>query len=105
MKYSVVFTPEAEEQLAELYHYIAVSASPRIAAQYADRIVDYCESLQTLPKRGVLRDDIRPGLRVLGYRRRVAIAFEVSDTQVAILGIFYGGQDFETELSEKEGLD
>jgi plasmid stabilization system protein ParE len=31
MSYGVVFTPEAEEQLAELYRYIKDQASPEIA--------------------------------------------------------------------------
>jgi len=98
MNYTVVFTPEAEEQLVELYRFIAGSSSPEIAERYTDGIVTYCEELDTLPHRGTLRDDIRPGLRILGYRRRVAIAFTVEDDQVAILGVFYGGQDYETLL-------
>ena len=31
MRYRVVFTPEAEEQLADLYRYIAFKAAPAIA--------------------------------------------------------------------------
>jgi plasmid stabilization system protein ParE len=100
MSYTVVFTPEAEEQLAELYRYIAGSSSPQIAARYTSGIVDYCEELQTLPHRGTLRDDIRPGMRILGYRRRVAIAFVVEEDVVSIIGVFYGGQDYETLLRE-----
>ena len=44
-----------------------------------------------------MRDDIRPGLRITNYRRRAVIAFEVDDTTrtVAILGVFYGGRDYE----------
>ena len=43
--YRVVFSPEAEEQLADRYHYIARAASPDVAASYAEAIVAYCESL------------------------------------------------------------
>jgi plasmid stabilization system protein ParE len=57
MPYTVVFTPEAETQLTELYGYIAAEASPDIAARFTDGIVTYCESLTTLPLRGVKRDD------------------------------------------------
>jgi plasmid stabilization system protein ParE len=98
MSYTVVFTPEAEEQLAELYQYIAGSSSPRIAARYTGGIVDYCEELQNLPHRGAVRNDIRPGIRIIGYRRRVAIAFTVDGDVVSIIGVFYGGQDYETAL-------
>ncbi len=47
---------------------------------------------------GVARDDLRPGLRICGFRRRVTIAFVVTEENVEILGIFYGGRDYETLL-------
>lgn len=100
MGYNVIFAPEAEEQLAELYSYIAGDASPEIALHFTESIVSYCESLRDFPLRGMRRDDIRPGLRTTGYRRRVVIAFEVSGEAVNIVGIFYGGQDYESVLRE-----
>ena len=102
MSYTIVFTPESEAQLVELYDYIAAEASPNIAARFADGIVSYCESLSTFPNRGNRREDIRPGLRVTSYRRRVAIAFHVDANQVNIIGIFYGGQDYESALLEED---
>jgi toxin ParE1/3/4 len=75
--YTIVLTPEAEAHLVELYASIAEKASPEIAAHFTDGIVTYCESLCTFPARGNRRDDIRPGLRVTSYRKRVAIAFHV----------------------------
>jgi|ERR1700691_3757721 toxin ParE1/3/4 len=102
MVYSVVFSPEAEAQIVDLYSYIAVEASPEIAARFTDGIVTYCESLSTFPNRGDRREDIRPGLRVTNYRKRVAIAFNVEESRVNILGIFYGGQDYESVLSTEE---
>lgn len=67
MKFRVEFTPEAEDQLAELLIYIGSAASPEIAERYIDAIVEKCEKLETFPLRGTARDDIRPGLRVLGF--------------------------------------
>lgn len=52
MKYRVVFSPEADEQLAELYRYIASVASPVVAERYVNAIVSYCETLETFPLRG-----------------------------------------------------
>lgn len=98
MAYTVEFAPEAQEQLAGLYRYIAKAASPDIAQRYTDAIVSHCEELQTFPLRGNQRDDIRPGLRITNYRKRAVIAFAVDAKQVSILGVFYGGQDFETAL-------
>ena len=98
MSYRVVFSPEAEEQLVALYGYIATAASPSIAAKYTEAIVSYCESLCTFPHRGTMRDDVRPGLRITNYKKRAVIAFAVDDEQVSIIGVFYGGQDYETIL-------
>lgn len=98
MAYRVEFAPEAQEQLAVLYRYIATAASPEVAQRYTDAIVSYCEELQTFPLRGTQRDDIRPGLRITHYRKRAVIAFAVAAKRVSILGVFYGGQDFETAL-------
>jgi toxin ParE1/3/4 len=96
--YTVVFTPEAEEQLANLYHYIADHGSPEIAERYASAIIGYCEGMQTVPHRGTRRDDIRPGLRITHYKGRAIIAFAVEAEQVSIIGVFYGGQDYEGAL-------
>ncbi|MBR4736085.1 MAG: type II toxin-antitoxin system RelE/ParE family toxin [Rhodocyclaceae bacterium] len=100
MNYAVIFSPEAEEQLSALYRYIASAASRNAAARYVEAIVSYCESLSESPLRATMRDDIRPGLRITNYRGRVAIAFDVSGEQVSILGIFYGGQDYESILRD-----
>ncbi len=98
MRYSVIFTPEALEQLAKLYRYIAVATSPEIAERYTSAIVTYCEDLQTFPNRGTCRDDVRPGLRITNYKKRAVIVFAVDAEQVSIIGIYYGGQDYETVL-------
>lgn len=99
-RYAVVFTPEAEEQLASLYGYIAAAASPDIAARYTGAIVDYCDSFNSPPHRGTQRDDVRPGLRITNYKGRAVIAFQVDDAalRIAIIGVFYGGQDYESSL-------
>jgi plasmid stabilization system protein ParE len=41
-----------------------------------------------------------PGLRVVGYRCAVSIAFAVEHDSVLILGIFYAGRDITPEVLE-----
>ena len=98
MSYRVVFSPEAEEQLGALYSYIAVAASPEIAARYTEAVVSYCESLCNFPHRGPMREDVRPGLRITNHKQRAVIAFDVDAEQAFIIGVFYGGQGYETLL-------
>ena len=96
MRFRVVFAPEAKTQLLELYRYIALAASSEVALRYADAVVAYCEGLEISPHRGTRRDDIRPGLRLTNYKGRCVIAFAVAVDLVSILGVFYGGQDYES---------
>lgn len=98
MGYTVVFTPEAQEQIISLYRYIATAASPGTAQRYTSAIVSHCEGLRNFPHRGIPRDDIRPGLRITNYKKRTVIAFDVAADQVSIIGVFYGGQDYESAL-------
>ncbi len=44
-------------------------------------------------ERGTRRDDIRPGLRVVGFERRITIAFHVETNTVTIDRVLYGGRD------------
>lgn len=101
MPYTVVFTPEAEAQLLELYGYIAVEAVPETAARFTDGIITYYES-EFLSAAGTCRDGVRPGLRITSYRKRVVIAFAVDADQVQIIGIFYGGQNYKAILENEE---
>ena len=92
----VVFTPRAEAHIDALHLYIAEqSGFESRADRYIQRIIDYCLSFSTFPLRGTQRDDILPGLRVIGFERRVMIAFMVTSDLVIIEGVFYGGQDYE----------
>ena len=98
MQYTVVFTPEAQEQLLALYRYVATAASPEIAERYTNAIITHCDDLRTFPNRGVSRDDVRPGLRITNYKKRAVIAFAVNADLVSIIGIYYGGQDYAAAL-------
>jgi plasmid stabilization system protein ParE len=68
------------------------------ALAYVERIVTYCEGLSDLPHRGSRRDDLWPGLRVIGFEKRVTIGFHVSGMTVNIDRILYGGRDVGTAL-------
>lgn len=102
-RYRVVLSPEAEADLNAIYDWIANKSSPEIAFGYISRIEAHLRSFDTAPMRGTVRNDVRPGLRVTGLERRVTIAFTVAGSDVVILRLFYGGQnwtDFFTEADE-----
>lgn len=101
----VIYSPLASRQLADLRSYIENNSGPARAAAYVDALIDHCNSLSTFPERGTRRDDVAPGLRTLGYRRRVTIAFTVEQESVIIQGVFYGGQDFAAAFEEEPVSD
>jgi len=95
----VVFTQRAVRQLARLHSYISERASEAAADGYIQRLTTYCERFEIFPERGMRRDDILPGLRLIGFERRATIAFVVEAETIVIEGVFYGGQDFAKRLS------
>ena len=98
-RYRVVFSPEARDQLVELEARITEAGAPLTAARYVEAIVTFCEQLEHFPDRGVRRDDLLSGLRVTHYRGRAVIAYRVTSDTVAVLGIYYGGQDYAADFS------
>lgn len=105
MARQVVFSPESEAQLAALFRHVAREASPATALRFTQAIVVQCEALAALPHRGAPRDDLRRGLRTLTFRGRVTIAYSAEQAAVTIVGIFYGGQDFEALLDDRPRED
>lgn len=94
----VLFAPEAVEDLEWLYGMIADDNGPERALGYLSRLQGFCNSLALASERGRLRDDVRPGLRIVGFERRVTLAFTVEAERVVILRCFYGGADWESTL-------
>jgi toxin ParE1/3/4 len=95
---NVIFAPEARADVIALYEWISAKASPEIAIAYVERIEHYCNNFDMASERGHSRDDIRPGLRIVGFEKRVTIAFMISAETVTILRLFYGGQNWEDDV-------
>jgi toxin ParE1/3/4 len=93
----VAYAPEALDDLIGIYDWISTAASPDVALNYVERIETFCERLAFASERGTRRDDVRPGLRVIGFERRVSVAFVVEADRVAVLRIAYAGRNW-TEL-------
>ncbi len=96
MSHRIEFSPEALGDLIDLYDYIALRDGAGRAIAYIDRVEDCCRNLSVFPDRGTRRDDLRPGLRIVGLERRAVIAFQVSAGTITILRVLYGGRDLGT---------
>ena len=90
----VVFSPEASADLDLLYGWISAAAGSSVAVRYIERIEVFCAGLEIASERGHMRDDIRTGLRILGFEKRITIAFSVDAERVTIYRLYYGGQNW-----------
>jgi toxin ParE1/3/4 len=97
--WSVVITGSAEADLVAIYDYIAERGGADIASRFVARIEAYVLDMANTPERGTRRDDLRPGLRTVGYRRRATILFQLDRQarKVVILGVYYAGRNLTSQ--------
>lgn len=97
----VVYTPEAEQQLDRLDDWISDKASPATAGEFVRAVMDHCEEILVFPLAGRDRD-VRPGMRTTTFWKRTVVAYAVDESEdevvVSVLGVFSGGQDWESAL-------
>ena len=96
----VRFSETAQTDLLDLEIWLESVAGQEIARRYVDRLIDQCFRLDIASERGSRHDDVRPGLRIVGFEKGASIAFEVSENSVNILRLFRAGRDWEAELSQ-----
>jgi toxin ParE1/3/4 len=94
--YTVIFDAAARQDLKDIFDYINERAGSVVAERFTTALYQHCASLGHTPERGTRRDELRPGLRTMGYRRRATILFRVnrSNRTVVIHGIYYGGRSY-----------
>jgi len=96
MTFTVTFSAAAKADLFAIYDHIAERAGAPIALRFVESIEAYCLGFADMPERGTKRDDLRRGLRTVGFRRRATILFEIEHAarRVVIYGIYYAGRSF-----------
>lgn len=97
--YRVEETLSAVEDYCRIEDWLTeVTGDPDIAMAIVQDIRPLALELTDFPHRGTRRDDLAEGLRILPFRRKGIIAFDVDDDAgvVTIRRIFYGDEDYET---------
>ena len=97
----VKLTQTAQDDLVGLEIWLEDAAGKLTARRYVDRLIDFCNELDLASERGAQRYDLMPGLRIVGFERRVTIAFAVHDNRVDILRVFRAGRDWEADFEEE----
>lgn len=94
----VVILRRARADLNALFDWIADEASVATALRYLEHVKRYIDGFDLAAERGTRHDDVRPGLRMIGFERRLTILFTTTDTEVRILRVLRAGQDWTSEL-------
>jgi toxin ParE1/3/4 len=102
MHHRVIYSERAKSDLLNIERYIADAGSPANAKEFVEAIVAKCDGLSVAPFQGTRRDDLLPGLRTTGFRRRVTIAFRLTEETIQIAGIFYAGRSLEKTFRQTE---
>ena len=97
---AVVYSAAFIDDLAAIEAWIAERAGDHVALNYMRRLDMYCSRFDLAAQRGAPRDDLRPDLRVIGFEKRIELLFSITPDRVEFLRAFYGGQDWEGDLSE-----
>ena len=103
MKHRVRILADAEEDIYEIFHYVAAEDSREKAWNRLDRLEDKCLSLATFPRRG----RIVPELKTLGVSRYREIHFKpyrilytVEEREVYVYAILDGRREL-TDLLQR----
>lgn len=94
----VVISPRAFDDIVSIYTRIAQLAGVAVASSYIDRLEAFLSGFDIASERGTLRNDLRPNVRIVGFERRITIAFKVKEDHVEILRCFRGGQNWEEKI-------
>jgi len=102
--YLVTFDARARQDLRQIFEYLESRAGPGVAERITAKLYQHCASFSHTPERGTKRDELRPGLRTIGYRRRATIVFSVDrpGRKVVILGVYYGGRNYSEDFADED---
>ncbi len=90
------FSPEAEDELDSIWHYIATeSGSIDVADRFIESFTKHFPLLARTPHLGRRRDeDLRPGMRSLAVGKYL-ILYRIDGEDVLILHVVRGSRDVE----------
>jgi len=98
-KRAAVWSPEAEQDLFDIWRYLAVEASVRTAEKYLRDINRACQQMRTRPLLGCTRDDLMRGLRSVLVSPYV-IFYRVGESSIDIVRVLHGRRDLDAIFAD-----
>lgn len=103
-RYRVRIVEEAEQDLVDIYQYVATHDSLEKAAYVLDRLESLCLSLTELPERGHLPPEL-DRIAVTDYRevhvKPYRVIYEVIGRDVFVHGVLDGRRDLQSLLQRR----
>ncbi len=100
MTHRIVWQQTAQNDVDNLYDWIADQVGGETADDYIGRIKTHVEKLADLPGWGAPREELGAGVQTITFRRRTVIAYLVEDETVKILSVFHGGRALQGPFKE-----
>jgi len=88
----LVWSPEADEDLIDIWLYLAREASERVADRQLQDIDQACGTLQEWPYSGRPRDELLPGIRSVPVHPYV-VFYRVRNEAVEVVRVLHGHRD------------
>ena len=98
-KRPVIWSPEAQTDLADIWNYYREAAGPQLADSRVRAIGEACLLLEEHPLAGRAREEIRPGLRSVLVTPHV-VFYRVTNEIAQIVRILDGRRDIEDIFAE-----
>jgi toxin ParE1/3/4 len=100
----IVWSPEAEADLTDIWSYYAEAAGRRAADTIIRAIGEACQMLEEHPLAGPTRDEIRPGLRS-ALASPYVVFYQVIGEAAQIVRILDGRRDVDEIFSDGSRQD
>lgn len=95
-------TDAAEEDLTEIWSYLALETSEDFATQFVAGITTRFDQALQFPLSGASRSHLAPGLRVI-FHDKYAIYYLPRPKEIVIVRVLHGSRDIEA-IAEEEGF-
>lgn len=99
---SVVWSPEAEGDLLEIWTYLANEASPEVANVQLRSIARSTRRLARWPLSGRARDELIAGVRSIVVGQYVVFYRHIAD-RIEIIRVLHGSRDIDHIFSDPSG--
>jgi toxin ParE1/3/4 len=98
---SLIWSPEAEQDLFDISSYLTTEASATTADKYLRKIGRACERVRSRPLTGRARGEVMPGLRSVLVHPYVVI-YRVTASSVDVIRVLHQRRDVDAIFADRE---